>query len=78
MKEHPDAEGYLWTNDDVALNYWKLRGANKSKIWAQRYLGRNFPFYAGQKTEFEDDWPASPSTRYGPLWTYGTVCVCTV
>jgi len=39
VREHPDAEGYLWTNDDVALNYWKLRGANKSRIWAQRYLG---------------------------------------
>lgn len=33
VARYPSAEGFLWTNDDVVLNYWHLLRANKSKLW---------------------------------------------
>ena len=29
MERYPHADGFLWTNDDLLLNYWMLAGANK-------------------------------------------------
>jgi len=49
IADFPDADGYLWTNDDVALNYWKLLDANMSKLWLtndpKHPESRYFPFY---------------------------------
>jgi len=33
MARYPDADGFLWTNDDVMLSYWKFIEANKTKLW---------------------------------------------
>jgi len=33
MARYPEAEGFLWTNDDVIVNYWKFLGADKTKLW---------------------------------------------
>lgn len=33
MRRYPEAAGFLWTNDDVVVNYWRLVGANKTKLW---------------------------------------------
>lgn len=30
---HPWADGYLWLDADVELNYWRLQRANKSRLW---------------------------------------------
>ena len=29
LRRYPQAEGLLWSNDDVVINYWNLAGANK-------------------------------------------------
>lgn len=33
MARYPDADGFLWTNDDVMLSYWKLLEADTTKLW---------------------------------------------
>lgn len=33
LQRYPNAEGLLWTNDDVVINYWNFLKANKSKLW---------------------------------------------
>lgn len=33
MARYPNATGFLWTNDDVAISYWKLLQGNTSKLW---------------------------------------------
>lgn len=33
IRDFPNAEGVLWVSDGMALNYWQLLSANKSKLW---------------------------------------------
>jgi len=48
MARFPDADGFLWTNDDVMLNYWNLLQADKTKLWLPNDPHssevRHFPF----------------------------------
>jgi hypothetical protein len=64
MARYPEAEGFLWTNDDVVINYWNLVGADKTKLWLPnnaehnsnvRWFSRDFRV----KDVWDNDWPAA-------------------
>lgn len=65
----PEAEGFLWTNDDVVLNYWNLLRANKSKLWLPETpdcitCHHWVPFQASLPEEFNDGWSSSSQNRH--------------
>lgn len=55
MARFPHADGFLWTNDDVMLNYWNLLKADKTKLWLPNDPNdievRHFPF--NEKAELD-------------------------
>jgi len=69
MARFPEAEGFLWTNDDVVLNYWNLLRANKSRLWLPETpqcvtCHHWVPFQASLPAEFNDGWSSSSQNRY--------------
>lgn len=67
MARFPDAEGFLWSNDDVIINYWNLLGANKSRIWLPNDQAspetRFFPIDNDTQSRWPEDWPSEPERR---------------
>eukprot|EP00271_Cylindrocystis_brebissonii_P023692 TRINITY_DN996_c0_g3_i1.p1 TRINITY_DN996_c0_g3~~TRINITY_DN996_c0_g3_i1.p1 ORF type:complete len:534 (+),score=116.82 TRINITY_DN996_c0_g3_i1:180-1781(+) len=60
MEQHPSADGFLFTNDDLILNYWNLPGADKDRIW---FSGPESPeFYRNPMEDFQ------PGTDFLRWW----------
>ena len=36
MNDYPNAEGWIYTNDDTFMDVWSLARFNTSKIWYKR------------------------------------------
>lgn len=78
MARYATAEGLLWTNDDVAVNYWNLVKANKTKLWLPNNPRRSeyvfFDLYPkpGQEPEF-DDWGSDPVYRQQAIDALGQI-----
>lgn len=49
IRDYPKAEGVLWVSDGMALNYWQLQAANKSKLWLSAHKEASWllPFPSG-------------------------------
>jgi len=58
----PEAEGLLWTNDDVVINYWNFLGANKSKLWLPNNSNKleysYYNLFPNGTGPVRTDWPA--------------------
>lgn len=67
LRRFPEAEGVLWTNDDVVINYWNFLGANKSKLWLPNNKNKlEYSFYnlfANGTAHARTDWPAGSVYR---------------
>lgn len=73
MARFPEAEGFLWTNDDVIVNYWNFLKADKTKLWLPNDPSssetRHFPY---------DDTVELQNTVSCRLRTQGmSCCLCT-
>lgn len=66
VADFPDADGYMWTNDDVAINYWKLLKGDLSKLWLTNAPdhpeSRYFPFDLKAQAKWSD-WAGEEDTR---------------
>lgn len=66
FQAHRSAAGFLWTNDDVAMNYWNLVKGNKSKLWwpinPSCYKGAYYPFDPKEPSPWRD-WAGNAINR---------------
>lgn len=59
MNMYPLAEGFLWTTDTLLLNYCKLLGSDKGKIWFNSLSHEGWQ---------EESFGAFPATEDSELW----------
>lgn len=73
---HKRAEGFLWTNDDVALNYWNLMRGNKSRLWwpinPSCSQGVYYPFNLTEHSQWTD-WAGNGLNRRRAKAAYNVI-----